>query len=57
MAEDLHMDFWSLSLNDDVQFEVTLDGVYQHISAERVKLLDRLARFQSYGYTTTCEFA
>ena len=53
MGDGLDVNFWRLSLEDDVLFEITLDGVYQHISAERVKLLDRLARFQYYGYTTT----
>ena len=52
MEDELHLDFCSLSLTE-VRFEITLEGVFKHISQDRVKLLDRLARFQEYGYTTT----
>lgn len=51
MDNDLDLDLCCLTLNE-VVFEVTLDGVYKHISEERIKQLDRLARFQPYGYTT-----
>lgn len=47
--------FESLSLEDNVQFIVILDGAEKHISKDRLRVLDRLARFQPYGYTTTGE--
>ena len=51
MDDDLDMAFRSLSLGV-VRFEITFDGVYRHIPADRVKVLDRIVRFQPYGYTT-----
>ena len=38
---------------DLVDFTITLDGVYQHFTPDRIRMLDRIARF--HGYTTTGE--
>ena len=52
---DLNLAFHSLNLGV-VQFKVIFDGVFRHISRERIRVLDRIVRFQPYGYTTTGEY-
>ena len=37
----------NLKLCVETEFTVTLEGVYQHISPERVRILDRIARFHT----------
>lgn len=50
---DVSAAFERLSVAVEPEFTVTLEGVYLHISADRVRILDRLARF--HGHTTTGE--
>lgn len=38
---------------DELPVEISLDGVYQHFTPERIRALDRIARF--HGHTTTGE--
>ena len=38
---------------DLVDFTITLDGVYLHFTPDRIRMLDRIARF--HEYTTTGE--
>ena len=52
--DNLSVAFRSLSLGD-VRTRVTFTGVYKHIPRDRVRVLDRIVRFQPYGYTTTSE--
>lgn len=49
---DLSEEFESLNLFE-TKFMVTLSGIHKHIPPERIRILDRIARF--YGHTTTGE--
>lgn len=50
--ENVVKEFDSLDLSETV-VTITLEGVNKHFSIEKIKFLDRIARFQPYGYTTT----
>lgn len=40
------------NLNIEPKFYITFDGIYKYFTVEKVIKLDRIARFNPYGYTT-----
>ena len=53
MEEEVTKLFQQCFISDFVEFIVRFEDASKHIDPERLKLLDRIARFQPYGYITT----
>ena len=52
MEQSLCKSFQQCSIQQPISFCVSLENAHKHIPYERLKILNRLARFQPYGYTT-----
>lgn len=51
MSDDICFKFSQLHVS--TKFTITFNGVKNHIEDNRVRQLDRIARFYPNGYTTT----